>query len=352
MEKRTITAMFDSYGDASKAVQRLKGAGVPESDISLVAGRDDDARAAGQSGTNDDTADDAGKGALIGGALGGGAGVLAGIGAMAIPGLGPVVAAGWLASTLVGATAGAATGGLIGALTNAGLSEEDAHAYAEGIKRGGTLVTARVDDALLDRAVDILDDEGTINMDERETQWRTGGWGGRFTDDNLTAHSGAATSVPSAAPTTAARSPVGASPSAHPTSAGEGSIPVIEEELKVSKNRELNRGRVRVHSHVIERPMEAQVNLRDERVQVERRPTDRPATQADRTLADHAIEMQERTEEPVVAKEARVKEEVRLRKDVDERRETVRDNVKHTEVEVEDERNQQRRPVSGTRDRT
>lgn len=347
MQKRTITAMFDNHSDAAQAVQRLKGAGVPDADISLVAGRNEGALTDGGSDTGDDTAEDAGKGALIGGALGGGAGILAGIGAMAIPGLGPVVAAGWLASTLVGATAGAATGGLIGALTNAGLSEEDAHAYAEGIKRGGTLVTARVDDALKDRAVDILDDEGTINMDERENQWRTSGWGGRFTQDGSSAQPGAATSVPSSAASTSPRAP-SANTSAHQR---EGSIPVIDEELKVGK-RELNRGRVRVHSHVVERPVEAQVNLRDERVQVERRPADRPATQADRTLADHTIEMQERSEEPVVAKEARVKEEVRLRKDVDQRTETVRDNVKHTEVEVEDQRNQHRSPGSGTRGRT
>jgi uncharacterized membrane protein len=65
-------------------------------------------------------------------------------------------------------TAGAATGGIIGSLTDAGLSEKDAHTYAEGVRRGGTLVTARVDERLTDRAIDILDDEGTVNMNERE----------------------------------------------------------------------------------------------------------------------------------------------------------------------------------------
>ena len=344
MDKRTITAMFDNSSDATQAVQKLKAAGVPEADISLVAGRDDRGSQAQGSDINDDTGDDAGKGALLGGALGGGAGILAGIGALAIPGLGPVVAAGWLASTLVGATAGAAAGGIIGALTNAGLSEEDAHAYAEGIKRGGTLVTARVDASLRDRAVDILDDEGTINMDERETQWRSGGWGGRLSNDSLSPQSGATPSVPATGDT---RRTVVDQDRSQPSSR-DASIPVIDEELKVGK-RELNRGRVRVHSHVTERPVEAQINLRDERVQVERRPTNRPVTQADRTLGDQTIELQERTEEPVVAKEARVTEEVRLRKDVDQRTETVRDSVKHTQVEVEDERDQQRSPGSGTR---
>src|SRR6201988_4752355 len=92
----------------------------------------------------DDRAESAGKGAGIGAGIGGTAGLLAGLGLLAIPGLGPVVAAGWLAATAVGAAAGAATGGIIGALTEAGVSEEDAHTYAEGVRRGGTLVSARV----------------------------------------------------------------------------------------------------------------------------------------------------------------------------------------------------------------
>jgi hypothetical protein len=88
----------------------------------------------------DDRAEGAGKGAGIGAGLGGAAGLLAGLGLLAIPGLGPVFAAGWLAATAVGAAAGAATGGLVGALTEAGVSKEDAPLYAEGVRRGGTLV--------------------------------------------------------------------------------------------------------------------------------------------------------------------------------------------------------------------
>ena len=79
--------------------------------------------------------------------MGGTAGLPAGLGLLAIPGLGPVVAAGWLAATAVGAAAGAATGGIVGALTEAGVSEEEAHSYAEGVRRGGTLVSARVADS-------------------------------------------------------------------------------------------------------------------------------------------------------------------------------------------------------------
>ncbi len=173
--KRTITALFDDYDDAVEAVGQLKEAGITDTDISLVSGR-----SSTRSATDDDTISDAGKGAAIGGAIGGGAGLLAGLGMLAIPGLGPVVAAGWLASTLAGLAAGAATGGLVGALVDAGLTEDEAHAYAEGIRRGGTMVTARVDESLADPVLDILAAEGTVNMGQRTAQWRNEGWSGRF----------------------------------------------------------------------------------------------------------------------------------------------------------------------------
>ena len=95
----------------------------------------------------DDRAEGAAAGAGIGATVGGAAGLLAGLGLLAIPGLGPVVAAGWLVSTAAVAAAGGATGGIIGALSQSGIGEDDAHVYAEGVRRGGTLVTARIPDA-------------------------------------------------------------------------------------------------------------------------------------------------------------------------------------------------------------
>ena len=177
--KRTITALFDDYDDAVEAVSQLRQAGITDADIGLMSGSEKH-RSSVRSDADDDTVSDAGKGAAIGGAIGGGAGLLAGLGMLAIPGLGPVVAAGWLASTLAGLAAGAATGGVVGALVDAGVSEDQAHAYAEGIRRGGTMVTVRVDESLADPALDILGDEGTVNMDQRTAQWRNEGWGGRF----------------------------------------------------------------------------------------------------------------------------------------------------------------------------
>src|SRR4029078_13382942 len=123
----------------------------------------------------DDRAEGAGKGAGIGAGGGGTAGLLAGLGLLAIPGLGPVVAAGWLAATAVGAAAGAATGGIVGAPTGAGGSEGDGHSYAEGAPLRGALVSARVADAERSRLEAMLD-ESAINLRERSAAWQKAGW--------------------------------------------------------------------------------------------------------------------------------------------------------------------------------
>jgi uncharacterized protein (TIGR02271 family) len=112
-------------------------------------------------------------------------------------------------------------------------------------------------------------------------------------------------------------------------------IPVVEEEIDVSK-RQVEKGGVRVTSHIEERPVEEQVNLREERVHVERRPVDRPVTDADASaFQETSFEMRETAEEPVVRKRARVVEEVIIDRDVTERTETVRDTVRRTDVDVE-----------------
>ena len=176
----TISRLYDNYTDAQRAVGRLEAAGVPHSEISIVANNSDNWFDANKKVDRDrdgvdDRAEGAGKGAGIGAGLGGAAGLLAGLGLLAIPGLGPVVAAGWLASTALGAAAGAATGGLIGALTEAGISKEDAHAYAEGVRRGGTLVSARVAEG--DRArLDGILNESAVNLRDRSAAWQKTGW--------------------------------------------------------------------------------------------------------------------------------------------------------------------------------
>jgi len=177
----TISRLYATYADAEAAVRRLEAAGVPHSDISIVANNSDSWFGSGKGNVDrdrdgvDDRAEGAGTGAGIGAGLGGTAGLLAGLGLLAIPGLGPVVAAGWLAATAAGAAAGAATGGIIGALTQAGVSDEDAHTYAEGVRRGGTLVTARVADGDRSRFEAALN-QTAINTTERRAAWQKAGW--------------------------------------------------------------------------------------------------------------------------------------------------------------------------------
>jgi hypothetical protein len=181
----TITRLYNDYSSASQAVRDLEAAGVPAKDISLVASNADnwysrDGNARDDRTTNPAQTDNAGKGAGmgagIGTAVGGTAGLLAGLGILAIPGIGPVVAAGWLVATAVGAAAGAAAGGLIGGLTGAGVSEDEAHVYAEGVRRGGSLVTARVSDADKLRLEAIFDRHSAINVRERGQAYRSAGW--------------------------------------------------------------------------------------------------------------------------------------------------------------------------------
>src|SRR6476469_857730 len=176
----TISRLYDNYSDAQRAVTNLEAAGVPHSDLSIVANNSDnwygtDKKVDRDRDGVDDRAEGAGKAAGIGAGLGGAAGLLAGLGLLAIPGLGPVVAAGWLAATAVGAAAGAATGGIVGALTEAGVSNEDAHTYAEGVRRGGTLVSARVADADRSRLDAVLNDSA-VNLQERRAAWQKSGW--------------------------------------------------------------------------------------------------------------------------------------------------------------------------------
>jgi len=163
---QVLTSFYDSYDEAKRTVGNLEAAGIPGSDISIIASRADDPHSSG-----------AASGAGVGLIAGGGAGLLAGLGVMAIPGIGPVVAAGWLAATLVGAAAGAAGGGLIGALVSAGASEEkDAHVYAEGIRRGGNLVSVRVDDAQANTASMILQHHRPVDVVRRRALYEKEGW--------------------------------------------------------------------------------------------------------------------------------------------------------------------------------
>ena len=177
-----ITHLYDNYDQARGAMSDLVAAGVSESDISIVANNADNrfTTTSGAAVDTRDAAEGAGTGTGVGATVGGLAGLLAGLGVMAIPGIGPVVAAGWLASTALGAVVGGAAGGIIGALTQAGVPEHDAHVYAEGLRRGGTLLTVRVPDAERGRVEGILG-SSSVDVGKRREEYQTSGWN-RFDD--------------------------------------------------------------------------------------------------------------------------------------------------------------------------
>ncbi len=258
--------------------------------------------------------------------------------------------------------------GFFAALKNLFLPDEDRYGYAEGMRRGGIIVAATVDESQVERASDILEHAGALDLDARETSWRQSGWtgyddtahrayrpAGTATGAVAGAASGAAGAVGNAASRAAnaatgiparpaAQTPAAASATAPAaTAAGTAAagrdemIPIIEERLVVGK-REVDRGRVRVRSYVVERPVEEQVRLHEERVTIERHPVDRALTDADRDVfKERTIEATATAEEAVVSKEARIVEEVAVHKEVADRTETVRDTVRRTEVEVDDQ---------------
>ena len=171
----TLVGLFDQYSDAEQTVQLLEEYGVDRSRISLV-------QREGEKLVDDNM--NAGKGAATGAATGGVVGLLAGLGAIAIPGIGPVLATGAIASALattlgmtaIGAGVGAATGGLLGALLDLGLPQEEASFYAEGVKRGGVLLTIDATSDQEERVNEILRSAGAVDMDTRRQSWKNDGW--------------------------------------------------------------------------------------------------------------------------------------------------------------------------------
>ena len=168
---RTVSRLFDSYSQAQAAIEALEQAGYTSTEISLVSRYRDD-----NTLVDDDEMSGAATGATAGALVGGGGGLLAALGLIAIPGIGPLVAAGVLATTLVGAAGGSVVGGLIGALTSAGVSEEEAHVYSEGVRRGSSLVTVTTDDSRASKAESILNSHKPVDVRQRREDYVAGGW--------------------------------------------------------------------------------------------------------------------------------------------------------------------------------
>ncbi|HEY9500603.1 MAG TPA: YsnF/AvaK domain-containing protein [Pyrinomonadaceae bacterium] len=363
-----VVGLFDSRSEAHSTVQQLVYSGFDREDISLVS-QDTDRQSndgkihPGISGSDlsipkDDTSG-ALKGAGIGAALGGIGGLLAGMAGLAIPIIGPIVAAGPIAAALTaalgGAGLGAATGGLIGALTDMGVPEDEAKHYQDQVGRGKTLVVVRAsDDDSAERAADILESSGAEKIDGRETDTdytldRPSSFGGesQSRDNEISERRTLRDDRSEVSP--------GERDINYPTTRVDASglragqetfspedriIPVTEEQLVVGK-RAVQSGRVRIYGRVTEKPVEQSVQLQNERVTVDRRAVDRPVGAGDKK-DDVVIEISETKEEPVIGKQERVVEEIVIGKTTEEHTETVRDTVRRKDVEVERTGNEER----------
>ena len=301
----SVSAMFDSQAEAQRAVERLNQAGITSERIREVAGGSDTA-------SRTDAVEDRNK-------------------------------------------------GFWDSLEDFFFPDEDRYSYTEGLSRGGYLVTVTgLSGADYETALDILDDEGSINLKEREESWRSEGWSD-YQSSSYASGSTASAYGARAGATGDLDSPyvdedsTGADASLRQGRdlRGDETIPIVEERLRVGK-RETGHGRVRVRAYTVEEPVSESVDLREERVEVERRPVDRPLTNADTAFQDRTIEAEESREEAVVQKEARVVEEIELRKTSETHRETVSDTVRRTEVEIDDDRDGPNRqgldPEVGSRD--
>ncbi|MBJ7535485.1 general stress protein [Rhodomicrobium vannielii ATCC 17100] len=173
----TITHVYDTYESAESAIRELEAAGFHRDEISIIgtnAKAVEDFRAMEEKAEGDAAA----TGATLGGVAGAGAGMLASLGLVAIPGIGPLVAAGVLATTLAGAATGAVAGGLLGGLVAYGITEDEAEVYAESLKRGGTLVSLRAAEDKADEAERIMLRHRPVDMEVRADQYRADGWQG------------------------------------------------------------------------------------------------------------------------------------------------------------------------------
>ena len=275
---QTITALFDNRAEAARAVSQLVAAGIPANSIRTTPDSDV-VPATGTRTAYDTTRDDQGF---------------------------------WAS------------------LKDMFMPEDDRHTYVEAMNRGSIMVAATVDDAHAARAEDILEEHGTVELDEREKTWRKEGWTGAPT----AAMAGSATGlVGTSAATEASRERLGATTAA----LGDQKVDIVEERLSVGK-RQVNSGRVKIRSYVVETPVSEKVNLRSEAVKVDQIAVDRALAPGEDPFKERTIEATATSEEAVIAKTAHVTGEVRVTKTADERVETVQDTVRSTKVDVDDGR--------------
>ena len=296
-----VAGLFSERSDAERAIRALKDAGFSENQIG-VAMRDRGEQRDLVNDTGTKAAEGAATGAASGGVVGGVLGLLAGVGALAIPGVGPIVAGGVLASTLTGAGIGAAAGGIIGGLIGMGIPEEEARHFDQGFRAGGILVTVEAG-ARADEARDIL----RTNAADLGPAWARqypGDVRGR----------------------TAARS----------TEADREHLELREEELRVEKER-IQAGEVRLRKEVVTEKRSIDVPVTREEVVIERRPVEGREARTGDIDEGEEIRIPVMEERVHVEKEPVVREEVTLGKRRVEDTERVSETVRREEARIESE---------------
>ncbi|WP_372398513.1 YsnF/AvaK domain-containing protein [Azospirillum sp. HJ39] len=346
---KTIVALYDHRSDAETAMRDLHAAGFESSAIDVLSHAEMTASGpgAGSPGAIDIAATETTTPSI---------GMVEG---MARPGLASGYVAGGIGSglggsptgTTTGTGTGASAGGILTRLTGWGVPDQDAQLYAEGVRRGGSLLRVRLDEEDVDRAMDVLERGNIVDVEERGAAYRESGWAG-FDEsagyyDELKANEERMRYSPGRKPAgegltgaAAAMRDVNTEGLRTGSAEREEQIPLMEEQVDIGK-RSVERGSVRVRSYVVETPVEEQVRLRDETVTVERRPgglAESGTTVPADAFRERTIEVTETDEEAVVNKTAHVRETVVVRKDVEERAETVHDTVRRTEVEIDDTR--------------
>ncbi|KUG08329.1 YsnF/AvaK domain-containing protein [Solirubrum puertoriconensis] len=207
-------------------------------------------------------------------------------------------------------------------------TDDEISKYSEVARRGAMVTVHATDQTEAQRAAEVLDRCGAVDVDERAQQYRSG-WTGMGAQ-NMSQQQNMTAGTDTTASGMSSRDMVGRG-----TDMTDQSIPIIEENLQVGK-REVETGAMRLRSRIVERPVEEHLRLRQEHAWIERNPVNRPASEADiQNFKEGEMEITERAEVPIVNKEARVVEEVRLGKEVEEREETIRDTVRRTDVDVE-----------------
>jgi len=270
----TLVGIYDDLAQAQTAVQQLSKAGIKQGDISIAS-------------------NDGGKGyTSYGGANS--------------------------RDYTTGSSIGNDVSSFFGSIFGSDVNADELDIYSEAVRRGSAVVVVETDDKMGERASEILNQHSAVDVDRRAAQYRASGYN-KF-DAKAPLYNAEQTRTETQ----------------NYANQGEVALPVIEEQLNVGK-RVVQRGSVRVHTRITERPVEETVNLREEKVTVDRRPVDREFSDADRTTLNQGdFTVTTKGEEAVVSKEARVVEEVVVGKQVTEHQETVSDTVKRTDVEVEE----------------